>query len=82
MKRQLTEKVVYEPNEKIKVTVQNKPVFNEGAIDGYDRTVTIKINAGFDMNKLTFSTDEDIAKFIETVDFEDPQQALSLGGKK
>lgn len=78
MKKSLTEKVVYKPNEKVQVTVTNKPALDEEgvAVIGYDRTVAITIKAGYESDKLTFSTDEDIEKFIETVDFGDPQQSL------
>ena len=72
MKRKLTEKVVYEPNDLVKIAVQNKPV--EGG--KYERKVTITVNLGFDDEKLTFNDDEDIAKFMETIDFQDEQTKL------
>lgn len=80
MKKSLTEKVIYKPNLKVTVTVTNKPVFDDDGdvAVGYDRTVSISIKAGFESAKLAFVTDEDIEKFIETVEFGDPQQALEL----
>jgi hypothetical protein len=77
MKKQLTEKTVYEPNENVKVAVENKPTEIGGSIV-YAHKVTITINAGAGKDKLSFSTDEDIAKFVETIDFEDPQTALGV----
>lgn len=78
MKKSLTEKVVYKPNDKVQVTVTNTPALDEEgvAVIGYDRKVTIAIKHGYDDEKLTFNTDEDIEKFIEEVDFGDPQQQL------
>lgn len=76
MKKQLTEKTEYKPNDKVTVSVTNKPVVDEGAVTEYKRTVTIKVEEGYDREKLVFGTDADIAKWIETVDFEDPQQSL------
>lgn len=77
MKKQLTEKTEYKPNDKVKVTVTHKPVVDDGghAIE-YKRTVSITIDEGYDTEKIQFGSDEDIAKYIETVDFEDPQQSL------
>jgi hypothetical protein len=75
MKKQLTEKTVYEPNENVKVAVENKPTDIGGAVV-YAHKVTITINAGADKSKLSFTTDEDIAKFVEKIDFEDPQTSL------
>lgn len=77
MKKSLTEKTIYEPNSRVKVTVTNKPVVTEkGEIDRYAVTVSIAHNAGTFKQKLSFATDDDIAKFIENIDVEDPQQAL------
>ncbi len=73
---------VYKPNSYVTVTVVNKPEIisdeDSGAVV-YDATVTIKINAGKNRrDKLVFAEDDSIAKFIETVDFEDPQTQLGL----
>lgn len=64
----------YTPNKAVMVTVTNTPKHDEqdNFVD-YDRTVTIKIKAGRDKDTLQFKTDDAIAKFIEKVDFEDPQ---------
>lgn len=77
MKKKLTEKITYEPNHNIKVAVSNVPVYEkENVVIGYNRTVTVTVNCGTDKEKLTFATDEDIQKWIDTIDFEDPQQSL------
>lgn len=79
MKKQLTEKTVYQPNSRVKVIVTNKPVTTEeGKIDRYSVGVTISYDAGSFVEKLAFATDDDIAKFMENIDVEDPQQALAM----
>lgn len=78
MKKKLTEKIVYEPNRGVKVTVENKPELEEAGVTRYKRKVTIVVEVGYSDQKLTFSKDEDIAKFVETIDFEDPQQELGV----
>lgn len=76
---------IYKPNSYVTVTVVNKPEVIADDEEGqvvYDASVTIKINAGRNRrDKLTFAEEDSIAKFIETVDFEDPQVALGLDGK-
>ena len=77
MKKSLTEKIVYQPNSRVKVAVTNKPEFDEDAgITRYERSVSITVKVGYSDEKLTFSDDEDIAKWIETVDFDDPQLSI------
>lgn len=76
MKKQLTEKIVYEPNDRLKVTVNNKPVYEDGAVVGYDRKMTVAFNAGYKNEKLAFATDSDIEDFVKGLDFEDPQQSM------
>lgn len=77
MKKQLTEKTVYQPNSRVKVTVTNKPVLTEeGSVDRYEATVAIAYNAGSYKDRLKFGTDEDIQKFVEGMDIEDPQMSL------
>lgn len=67
----------YKPNKKVQVTVTNEPfVPEEGGQTHYDRTVTIKVKLGSSTEQLIFKNAEDIAKFVETVEFEDPQQSL------
>lgn len=71
----------YTPNKQVLVTVTNTPKHDEedNFVD-YDRTVTIKIKAGRDKDTLQFKSDDSIAKFIEKVDFEDPQVSLLGSG--
>jgi hypothetical protein len=75
MKKQLTEKTIYEPNDTTKVAVENKPIDIGGSVQ-YKHKVTITIDAGASKDKLLFGTDEDIAKWVETIDFEDPQTSF------
>lgn len=73
----------YTPNKQVMVTVTNTPKHDEedNFID-YDRTVTIKIKAGRDKDTLNFKSDDAIAKFVEKVDFEDPQTDLFSDNNK
>lgn len=54
----------------------NSPVYQDGNFVAYDRTVTIKIQLDKDKEKMVFDDDDSISKFVETVDFENPQQEL------
>lgn len=76
MKKTLKEVTKYSPNKKVTVTVTNTPVLEDEVVTGYKRAVSIAINEGTDEEKLVFKNDDDIAKYIETVEFEDPQQSL------
>lgn len=73
---------VYTPNKQVLVRVTNTPKYEDDEFVDYDRTVTIKIKAPRAAEKLEFKEDDAIAKFVETVEFEDPQQELDLKGKK
>lgn len=70
----------YNPNKGVKVKVVNKPVYEDDVFAYYERKVTITVNAGDHMKALDFKSDEDIAKWIETVEFENPQQELIPNG--
>lgn len=76
MKKQLTEKIVYEPNKRVKVTVQNKPRFDDSGATSYERKVTVTVDCGISDEKVNFASDEEISKFLENVDVEDPQQSM------
>ena len=80
MKKSLTNKTVYVPNPEVKVTVTNKPVFDEeiGQVAGYDVTVDIKVKKLLQTKELKFGTDDDIADFVSQVSFDDPQTAFDL----
>lgn len=81
MKKQLTEKTVYQPNSRVKVTVQNKPEFEEDTgIVRYERKVTVAVDMGSSNEKIAFATDDEIAKFLENIDVEDPQLDLFEDG--
>lgn len=68
----------YTPNKQVMVRVTNTPKYQDDKFIDYDRTVTIKIMAGRDNETLKFESQDDIAKYIETVDFEEAQQELPL----
>lgn len=81
MKKQLTEKTVYQPNTRVKITVQNKPELDEDTgITRYERKVTINVNMGASNEKILFATDDEIAKFLADIDVEDPQLSLLEDG--
>lgn len=71
MKKSLKSSTVYEPNENVKVTVVNTPILDDENVEvGVKATITLKVTA---YEKITFSSDDDIAEFFAAVDFTDPQ---------
>lgn len=77
MKKQLTEKTVYEPNKRVKISVTNAPHINEDTGEvTYSAKVSIAVEIGFSKDKLKFADSDDILRFIESIDVEDPQQQL------
>lgn len=66
------------PNKQVEVTITNKKVIEEDETLAFQPTVTIKITLPKSGDQFKLSTDEDIAKFVETIDFEDPQEELPL----
>lgn len=81
MKKQLTNKTVYQPNPGVKVTVVNKPIFDEelGQVAGYDVDVTVKIKRPLMPQEIKFGSDDDIADFMGQIEYDDPQQSLFAG---
>lgn len=78
MKKQLKKSTVYQPNKTVKVTVVNKPVFDEvGVSQGFDVDVTLKLKLHLE-DELKFATDEDLASFVNAIDYSDPQQPLPM----
>lgn len=78
MKKQLTQKTVYEPNKAVKVTVVNKPIYDEVGVQlGYKVDVTLKYTIT-DTVELKFTSDDDIAEFMNNINYDDPQQALPV----
>lgn len=78
MKKALQTKTVYEPNPGVKVTVVNKPTFDESGIKiGYDAKITLNYTQK-KLDELKFESDDDIADFFGAIDFTDPQQGLPL----
>lgn len=78
MKQQLKETVIYEPNEGVKITVNNKPVRDDNGRTFYEQSVNIKLALGWKTEKLSFSGEEDIRAMLDNIDLEDPQQELPL----
>lgn len=68
----------YTPNKQVMVRVTHTPKYKDDEFVDYDRTVTIKVVAGRDKELLKFEDDDSIAKFVETVDFEEDQTELDL----
>lgn len=76
MKKSLQSKTVYVPNRNVKVTVVNKPVFDDnGQKIGYDAKVTLNY-AVEKLDEVKFVSDDDIAEFMGAIDYTDPQQNL------
>lgn len=70
---------VYKPNSNVTVTVTNKALENPDTGEvTYKRSVSIRIAAGESTEKLAFPEDDSIAKYVETVDFQDPQTELPV----
>lgn len=79
MKQQLKETITYQPNDEVKVTVNNTPSYDEKTQKTfYRRVVTIRVDTGWDDNKLAFSGEEDMRAFLDDIVLEDPQQELPL----
>jgi hypothetical protein len=77
MKKQLKTTTVYTPNTTVKLSVTNKPVFDEvGTSLGFDTDVTIKIKLIGQANELKFATDDAISDFVNNIDYTDPQMRL------
>lgn len=73
-------KTVYEQNDRVKVTVTNKPVYVDEALLGYDPKITIEVTADYKAGApFEFKDDDEIIKFVEAIDLEDPQAELPLG---
>lgn len=71
MKKSLKSSTVYEPNENVKVTVVNTPILDDENVEvGTKATVTLKVVA---FEKITFTSDDDIAEWFGAVEFTDPQ---------
>lgn len=69
---------VYAPAKGVRVKVVNIPQYEDDVFTAYKRKVTMFITLDDDKEKLEFKENDSIAKFIETVDFEDPQAELGI----
>lgn len=80
MRKTLQRKTVYEPNGAVKITVVNKPVVDEvtGEQLGYKSSVAVKIDVPVSSKELSFATADEIAEFVGSVSFDEPQQSLSF----
>lgn len=81
MKKQLTEKIVYEPRKGVKVTINNTPTVHENGDTTYSRKVTLLVDCGDGDEKLNFPDGDSMGDFFGNVDFEEPQQSL-FGGQE
>lgn len=76
MKKQLTQKTVYEPNQHVKVTVVNKPLYDDVGVKlGYKVDITLK-HVITQLDELKFNSDDDVSEFMNNISYDDPQQAL------
>jgi len=78
MKKSRKEIVTYNPNKQVAVRVTNTPVLEDDTLVDYLQTVTIKVSVGHAKEKLEFPDEDAIASFIDSIDIEDPQEALDL----
>lgn len=80
MKKVSNNKDTYKVNNTVTVNVVNKRIedFESGSVH-YERTVTVKIQAGkFADKPLVFDEATSLSEYIDQVNFEDPQAALPL----
>jgi len=84
MRKSLQRKTVYEPNVDVKITVVNKPVVDEitGEQLGFKANMTVKLNVPVSANELLFSTADDIASFMDKVNYEEAQQSIPFKDAK
>ena len=79
MKQQMKETVVYQPNDEVKVTVNNTPTLDEKTGQYFfKQVITIRVDAGWHDDKLAFSGEADLREFLDNIELEDPQQELPL----
>ena len=72
-------KTVYEQNDRVKITVTNKPVYVDEALLGYEPKVQIEVKCEYKPGQpFEFKNDDAIADFIGEIDVEDPQAELPL----
>lgn len=72
-------KTVYEQNNRTKITVTNKPVYDGEALLGYEPKVNVEVKVDYNPGKpFEFANDDAIADFIGEIDTEDPQTELGV----
>lgn len=72
-------KTVYEQNDRVTITVTNKPVYADEALLGYEPTISVAVKGDYSAGKpFEFADDDSIADFIGTIDAEDPQTDLGI----
>ena len=69
-------RTTHEPNKEVAVTVANKANFVDGALVGYEPTVTIKVKVPFTKQPFEFNSEDELADFVGSIDVEDPQMSL------
>jgi hypothetical protein len=80
MKKISNNRDTYKVNDNVTVVVSNKrhEDMESGSVH-YERTVNIKVKAGkFADKPLVFDEAGSLNDFLETVEFEDPQESLAL----
>lgn len=73
------DKTIYEPNDRVSVSVINKELLNEATGEiTYKASLTLKLSRKMS-EPLRFNDGDEIAEFMGNVDYDDPQQSLELG---
>jgi len=73
MRKQLTDKTIYKPNEDVKITVNNKPIIDDdsGEVYMYEVSVTLAIKK-YESNKaLRFKSDKELIKYVQNINLTD-----------
>ncbi len=73
MRKQLTDKTIYKPNEDVKITVNNKPVIDDdsGEIYMYEVSVSLAVKKYESPKALRFKTDTELIDYIQNINLTD-----------
>lgn len=76
MRKSMQDKTVYQPNQSVKITVNNKPVIDDdtGEIYMYEIAVTVKLQKYNSPKPLRFRNDAELIAYMENVDFSSDTQ--------
>lgn len=77
MKKKITNRIEYNPNGRVKITVQNMPVYDDDTneLRGYKRVSTLRFE-DYKAEELKFADSDEIAEYFGNIDFDDPQLSL------